>query len=88
MASNDASVTDVQRRLLIAEARKWLRATEPDPANGVGHEGLPDGDRGLGGHEAEGHAGVGRAGGGASPPTGAEVTELAERILAILGERG
>ena len=89
MSASDLPVTDLQRRLLIAEARKWLGAPVADPSDGVGHEGLAAGDPGLGGPQGQGHGGVGRDGGGASmPPEGSDQARaLAERILVILGER-
>jgi hypothetical protein len=89
MSASDLPITDLQRRLLIAEARKWLGAPVADPSDGVGHDGLAAGDPGLGGPQGRGHGGVGREGGGSStPPEGADQARaLAERILVILGER-
>jgi hypothetical protein len=90
MSASDLPVTDLQRRLLIAEARKWLGgAPIADPSDGVGHDGLAAGDPGLGGPEGQGHGGVGRDGGSSSmPPEGSDQARaLAERILVILGER-
>ena len=88
MSIKDTPVTDLERRLIITEARKWL-VPQADPSDGVGHAGLPDGDPGLGGPEAVGHGGVGRDGGGISQNLRGpdEARALAERILAILGER-
>lgn len=84
----DVPITDLQRRLIVTEARKWL-VSPADPSNGVGHGGLPDSDPGLGGADGQGHAGVGRDGDGSSQLTGTgdDARALAERILAILGER-
>jgi hypothetical protein len=88
MSMKEMPLTDLERRLIVAEARQWLVAAA-DPADGVGHAGLTDGDPGLGGPEGDGHGGVGRDGGGAVQgvrgPDQARL--LAERILAILGER-
>ena len=89
MAVSDLPVTGLERRLLIAEARKWLEAPVADPSDGVGHDGLAAGDPGLGGPEGQGHGGVGRDGGGSSmlPEGSDQARALAERILVILGER-
>ena len=88
MSIKDMPVTDMQRRLIITEARKWLVPTG-DPSDGVGHAGLPDDDPGLGGPDGVGHGGVGRDSGGTSTsPRGTDQARvLAERILVILGER-
>ena len=89
MPAQDLPVTDQERRLLIDEARKWLGSPAADPSDGVGHGGLADEDPGLGGPGGQGHAGVGRDGGGSSsrPDGPGQARMLAERILAILGER-
>ena len=89
MSASDLPVTDLQRRLLIAEARKFLAAPVTDPSDGVGHDGLAAGDPGMGGPEGQGHGGVGRDGGGSSmqPDGSDQARALAERILVILGER-
>ena len=86
MTVSDLPLTSLERRLVIAEARKWLAT---DPSDGVGHAGLPRNDPGMGGPDGEAHAGVGRDGGGssASPDGPRQARALAERILAILGER-
>jgi hypothetical protein len=87
MSDINLAVTDVQRRLLIAEARKHL-GVSADPSDGVGHSGLSPDDPGLGGPGGLGHGGVGREGGGSFQVTDASAARaLAERILAILGER-
>ena len=39
MSVSDSPVTEVERRLLIAEARKYL-SSPSDPSDGVGHGGL------------------------------------------------
>ena len=88
MSTKDSPVTDLERRLIITEARKWL-VPAADPSDGVGHAGVSDDDAGQGGLNGRGHAGVGRAGAGSSPSANSadRARALAERILAILGER-
>jgi hypothetical protein len=87
MSVSDSPVTELERRLLIAEARKYL-GSPTDPSDGVGHGGLSSGDPGQGGSEGDGHGGVGRDGGGSYQRTDVSSGRaLAERILAILGER-
>ena len=89
MSASDLPVTELQRRLLIAEARKWLGGPVADTSDGVGHDGLAAGDPGMGGPQGRGHGGVGRDGGGSatSPGGSDQARTLAERILVILGER-
>jgi hypothetical protein len=88
MSTKDTPVTGLERQLIIAEARKWL-VPSADPSDGVGHAGLAADDPGLGGPDGVGHGGVGRDGGGTSQGRGGpdQARLLAERILAILGER-
>jgi hypothetical protein len=58
--SKDEPVSNIERRLLMEEARRWLGSPATDPADGVGRSGLPTNDAGLGGPDGTGHAGVGR----------------------------
>jgi hypothetical protein len=79
----DAPISHLERRLLIEEARKFLKPI--DPSHGVGHAGM---DSAAAESLTTTIEGLGRAGGpSSSAETGNQARLLAERILAILGER-
>ena len=85
MSDIDVPVTDIQRRLLIAEARQHL-GLSADPSDGVGHGGLSRDDPGLGGAGGLGHGGVGRDGDGSfQAPDASAARALAERISRHIG---
>jgi hypothetical protein len=92
-----SSISEIQRELLVNEARAWLRWADglsaDDPSRGgVGYDGIKEGDVGPGGPHGVAHGGLGRSGSATSDLAGSELKDtdlvraMATKILYILGE--
>jgi hypothetical protein len=92
-----SSISEIQRELLVNEARAWLRwadglSADHPSQGGVGYGGLKEGDVGPGGPDGVGHGGLGRSGTVTNELAGHELKDtdlvraMATKVLYILGE--